>query len=213
MVYMLIVLHCLHHQACICQSKHRFQSDHGELVSDAADPKWQPQAGAAWPCGGLQNCSACGCHHFGSINGFVVCWDQKRTWKSCNTAYCETQAVVLEHRNSCTFTILDWAIFNKDLSFRTLSNPELQVTGTGEFTFAMTNYLPSSNTVIFWKTVTSIQKRELLTCPEILLVCKLSEIFLNVKSPCQSLEINTCGTGGFQGLWKFQYVTRRILSV
>ena len=112
MVYMLIVLRCLHHQACICQPKQCFQSEHGELVSNAANPKWQPQARAAWPCRGLQNCSACGCHHFRSINGFVVCWDQKRTRESCNMAYWKTQAVVLEHRNSCTLTMLKWTTFS-----------------------------------------------------------------------------------------------------
>lgn len=98
MVYTLIVLCCLHHQACICQPKQCFQSEHGELVYDAANPKWQPQARAAWPCAGLQYRSARRCHHFRSTNGFVVCWDQKRTRESCNTAYCKTQAVVLEHK-------------------------------------------------------------------------------------------------------------------
>lgn len=35
----------------------------------------------------------------------------------------------------------------------------------------------------------SSKKKELLTCPEIFLACKLNEIVLNVKSPLQSLEM------------------------
>lgn len=133
----------------------------------------------------LAETSLCGCHHCRSINGFVACGDQQRTRESCNTAYWETQAAVLEHSNSCAFSNLDHMILIKIFGLESYStlNCRSQMLVDDKSTFLAQRQSSSK------KLYLSSKKKELLTCPEIFLACKLNEIVLNVKSPLQSLEM------------------------
>lgn len=81
------------------------------VLSNGANPKCQPQERAAWSCRHLQKPPCADASLQVYLTGLWHVEISKR--ESCSTAYWETQAAVLEHRNSCAFSNLDRTILIK----------------------------------------------------------------------------------------------------